>query len=84
MNETLINAVWFIFLHREMSVQGTTFVAIRAYIGNFQLKEPLKEKIENFDPYFTTQQPSNPNVKLHNGFYHFSSDINRPMVCQII
>eukprot|EP00057_Strongylocentrotus_purpuratus_P035333 XP_798642.2 PREDICTED: transmembrane protein 43 [Strongylocentrotus purpuratus] len=68
---------------KEMSVKGTTFVAIRAYIGNFQLKEPLKEKIENFDPYFTTQQPSNPNVKLHNGFYHFSLDINRPMIGEV-
>nr|XP_054751507.1 transmembrane protein 43-like [Lytechinus pictus] len=64
---------------KEMSVQGTTFVAIRAYIGNFQLKEPLKEKIESFDPYIANQQPPNPSIKLHNGFYYFSLP-NRPMI----
>ncbi|XP_071510795.1 transmembrane protein 43-like [Diadema antillarum] len=65
---------------KEFSIQGTTFVAIRAYLGNFQLKEPIKEKIDNFEVHIATQQPTDNRIKLHKGFYYSSVEPTRPMI----
>ena len=66
-----------------MLITPMTFVAIHAYIGNYMLKDTLKEKINTFKPYVPSTAPTNPSVKLIDGKYYQSENPLRPKVSYI-
>ncbi|XP_022095935.1 transmembrane protein 43-like isoform X2 [Acanthaster planci] len=65
---------------KEMLVRPMTFVAIHAYVGNYMLKDSLKEKIDTFKPYVPSKEPTNPNVKLVDGIFYQAENAFRPKV----
>ncbi|XP_038062268.1 transmembrane protein 43-like isoform X2 [Patiria miniata] len=65
---------------KEMLVRPMTFVAIHTYVGNYMLKDSLKEKIDAFQPYVPSTQPTNPNVKLMDGIFYQAENPHRPKV----
>ncbi|XP_071784315.1 transmembrane protein 43-like [Asterias amurensis] len=65
---------------KEMTVSPMTFVAIHTYIGNYMIKDSLKEKIDKFKPYVPTKEPSKPNVQLIDGKFYQTDNPFRPKV----
>lgn len=65
---------------RQLPMQSKTFIADKAFIGNFEIGEVGKEMFSGWTDVTSDTRPEDPYIKMHLGWYFHVDDLFDPLV----
>jgi hypothetical protein len=65
---------------QQFPMQGKTFTAEKAYIGNFEIGESVKNMMDDWIDVTSDTRPEDSYIKMHLGWYYHVDDLFNPYV----
>ena len=70
-------------LPKEFPIKNRVQTANHVLIGNYELGEEAKSKIDNYIEITSDTRPEDPSIKLHSGLYYHCNDVFNPEIGDI-